>query len=1038
MPTITHTPLGKVAAIWGSALIRDANGKMRVLKVDDEVKNGDVILTTQGGFVRINETEPAVADAAVKPATGTDVDRVIAGLNDGDLDIAPGAGLRGGDGGEFLPGLRVDRISESVTPGLRLGSEQEQGRTGDETRTTQFNITSLSSTPPGTGNVAPVADTGSVTGDEDVTLPVPLRGSDSDGSVVSVTVTSIPPGDTLLLADGTTQVLAGQTLTPQQAEGLLFHPAADFNGKTGITFFVTDNEGLASAPATVTINVTPVNDPPVALDDTNSAAHDTPVTTNVLANDSDPDGGTLSVTGATVTNPTQGSVVVNPDGTLTFTPANGFSGQASITYSISDGQGGTDSATLVVNVAAAPPTDVTTVTLSATASVTEGGSIVYTASVNNAVTGSDLLITLDNGKTITIPVGSSSASSEPVAVRADDVYAQGTQTVTASITSTTGGSFESLNTASTASTSVSDDADVTTVHLLDTTLDGSGSYFITASIDHAPQKTPLVLSLSNGASLTFGVGQTTSDSTAVAIPKVAPDSPSLTVGVTATAGGNFELLDTADRVTAPLDVSVPPPVLTPLSNPLGLSAEYYGYNDFNPDNTSANRRHSDDGTFGNLDSVSDVTSLINARNAAFGGSNVVGSTVATQDNATDVRFTATTLDYGRINAVTNSLGTNPDVLPGGPSISITRTNSELFKFINKTPNTSPVAVRITEGTGDGFDTAGTGPTSGLGKTSDAAMRFTGQAYLDAGLYDIRVTADDGVRLRLDDQTVAVFDGIQSATTRVYSGVAIEGGLTPLELLYWEQGGNAVLRVEFKLHSDADSSYKALGSSTLPLYSTANAPELTELQDIVAGTKAGTYAVRTGSLITGGAGDDHLSGGDARDHLIGGDGRDTLAGGAGADVIEGGKGDDQLAGGFGHDVFRWSLGDAGSIAAPAHDVISDFDNTSHAGDVLDLRDLLIGEAHAANTTTLPGTIGTTNALTITAHEGNLANYLHFSADGSGNTVIEISSKGGFAAGTYDHTAVDQVITLTGVNLMGSFSNDHQVINDLLQRGKLLAD
>ncbi|OYY61930.1 MAG: hypothetical protein B7Y51_09365, partial [Burkholderiales bacterium 28-67-8] len=265
MPTITHTPLGKVAAIWGSALIRDANGKMRVLKVDDEVKNGDVILTTQGGFVRINETEPAVAAAAVKPAAGSDVDRVIAGLNDGELDIAPGAGLRGGDGGEFLPGLRVDRISESVTPGLRIGSEQEQGRSGEEARSTQINLTSLSITPPGTGNVAPVAAPGGVTGDEDVTLPVPLRGSDSDGSVVSVTVTSIPPGGTLLLADGTTQVLAGQTLTPQQAEGLLFHPAADFNGKTGITFFVTDNEGLASEPATVTISVTPVNDAPTIV-----------------------------------------------------------------------------------------------------------------------------------------------------------------------------------------------------------------------------------------------------------------------------------------------------------------------------------------------------------------------------------------------------------------------------------------------------------------------------------------------------------------------------------------------------------------------------------------------------------------------------------------------------------------------------------------------------------------------------------------------------------------------------------------------------
>jgi hypothetical protein len=76
------------------------------------------------------------------------------------------------------------------------------------------------------------------------------------------------------------------------------------------------------------------------------------------------------------------------------------------------------------------------------------------------------------------------------------------------------------------------------------------------------------------------------------------------------------------------------------------------------------------------------------------------------------------------------------------------------------------------------------------------------------------------------------------------------------------------------------------------------------------------------------------------------------------------------------------------------------------------------------------------LTITANEGNLANSLHFSSVG-GNTVVEISSTGGFA-GSYTPAAVDQVITLTGLNLVGSFSNDQQVINDLLQRGKLVTD
>ena len=67
---------------------------------------------------------------------------------------------------------------------------------------------------------------------------------------------------------------------------------------------------------------------------------------------------------------------------------------------------------------------------------------------------------------------------------------------------------------------------------------------------------------------------------------------------------------------------------------------------------------------------------------------------------------------------------------------------------------------------------------------------------------------------------------------------------------------------------------------------------------------------------------------------------------------------------------------------------------------------------------------------------LGNFLHFSLVG-GNTVVEISSTGGFSGG-YQSTAVDQVITLTGVNLIGGFTTDNQVLNDLLQRGKLVTD
>jgi hypothetical protein len=120
------------------------------------------------------------------------------------------------------------------------------------------------------------------------------------------------------------------------------------------------------------------------------------------------------------------------------------------------------------------------------------------------------------------------------------------------------------------------------------------------------------------------------------------------------------------------------------------------------------------------------------------------------------------------------------------------------------------------------------------------------------------------------------------------------------------------------------------------------------------------------------------------------------------------------------VFSWSLTDRGTPGSPAADTVQSFDNNTAAadGDVLDLRDLLQGETHGQITV------------------GNLQNYLHFEASG-GNTTVQISSSGGFVNG-YNAGAVDQTIVLQGVNLTSGFSTDNQVIQDLLNRGKLVTD
>ena len=87
---------------------------------------------------------------------------------------------------------------------------------------------------------------------------------------------------------------------------------------------------------------------PVANNDTADTAFNTAVTIDVLANDTDANGDTLSIKGTPTAS--HGSVSVNSDGTLTFTPDTDFSGTAEICYTISDGHGGYDSATVFIDV----------------------------------------------------------------------------------------------------------------------------------------------------------------------------------------------------------------------------------------------------------------------------------------------------------------------------------------------------------------------------------------------------------------------------------------------------------------------------------------------------------------------------------------------------------------------------------------------------------------------------------------------------------------------------------------------------------------
>ncbi|EGQ7783400.1 tandem-95 repeat protein [Vibrio parahaemolyticus] len=232
--------------------------------------------------------------------------------------------------------------------------------------------------------VTPVADivADKATVVEDTPTIIKVLGNDTfegDNKVVSLDAENGPKNGTVIVNnDGTV------TYTPDD----------NYVGKDTFTYIVTS--GGVSESTTVEVNVTPVNDAPVAKDDIATTQEDTAVTIDVLSNDTDVDGDKLSIQSATVPE-AQGKVEI-VDGKLVFTPAENFNGHAEITYTVTDGQL-TDEAKVTVTVN--PVNDAPTIKVDAVESITEDAvntdTVVATLTVRDTDTSEDqLTVSLEN------------------------------------------------------------------------------------------------------------------------------------------------------------------------------------------------------------------------------------------------------------------------------------------------------------------------------------------------------------------------------------------------------------------------------------------------------------------------------------------------------------------------------------------------------------------------------------------------------------------------------------------------------------------
>jgi uncharacterized repeat protein (TIGR01451 family) len=293
----------------------------RITDVDGDYEDATVWIT----ITPVNDNPVAQNDAAT---TNEDTPTVVTVLpNDSDVEGNPLTVIsvtQPANGSVTLVGGVI-----TYTPAANwFGSETftytiSDGNGGTATATVTMTVNSV--------NDAPVANDDTATTNEDTPVVVDVLANDSDVDGNSLIVIDVLPPS----SGGVT--LIGGVVT--------YIPSPNWSGIATFQYTIYDyNGGLATGTVTVTVN--PINDAPVATGDSQTTAEDTPVNGAVTATDVDGD----SLTFTEGTGSSHGTVVVNADGTYTYTPDANFNGNDSFTVIVSDGQGGTDEVTVYITV----------------------------------------------------------------------------------------------------------------------------------------------------------------------------------------------------------------------------------------------------------------------------------------------------------------------------------------------------------------------------------------------------------------------------------------------------------------------------------------------------------------------------------------------------------------------------------------------------------------------------------------------------------------------------------------------------------------
>ncbi|WP_127469918.1 tandem-95 repeat protein [Thiomicrorhabdus aquaedulcis] len=352
------TIIGQVTSLQGTVrAINPVTGEVRILEVGSPIFAGETLQTSSTGGVVVNmqngelltlgrDTQMLLDDDVIGQANTPDITEASAevaalqqAILDGNVNLdqleETAAGETAAPGSASEGGVFIDRTAAEgeVTSGFE---------TSTSSSTTLTDVERNDAAEPAVNNAPTLqddsptnAENDALTTDEDNAIDINVLANDTDidGNVSAVaSVTQGTNGTVAINTDGTVK----------------YTPNANYSGSDSFTY--TNAEGNT---ATVNVTVNPVNDPTVVVNDAATTDEDNAIDINVLANDTDIDGNVSAV--ASVTQGTNGTVAINTDGTVKYTPNANYSGSDSFTYTNAEGN------TATVNVTVNPVNDPTVV-----------------------------------------------------------------------------------------------------------------------------------------------------------------------------------------------------------------------------------------------------------------------------------------------------------------------------------------------------------------------------------------------------------------------------------------------------------------------------------------------------------------------------------------------------------------------------------------------------------------------------------------------------------------------------------------------------